>query len=323
MAAAADKSLPFASPQTALGMGWPPITPTCGVTASAASSFSAGAPEAAAASSSSMVAQVKTADSKRSSFITNLSLRTSQLGGASGVRAGRSGGTAAARRASGVHGALVERALGEVRSAEQILHVKYRLLGPTPPTASALRSALADTELNHRVLCLRRVLQMAPLVVIRCEDDDGDGLGIEDEREGGVRQASSALRSPLARSVYPPLTQAATTSGGGQQFGDEASPWDAVLSGREVVGNLGGGGSGGGSGVADRGGSGEGGGRRSEIQVVISRPKYERACAGQQGQVGARFVVFPPWVEHPVKQSDGSTLLTIMATHVEALPFGV
>ena len=60
-----------------------------------------------------------------------------------------------------------------------------------------------------------------------------------------------------------------------------------------------------------------------DVLAVVERAarKFDRACAGRMGQVGARFVVFPPWVEHPIEQADGTSVLTIMATHAEALPW--
>jgi hypothetical protein len=133
--------------------------------------------------------------SSRSSFVLGLSLRNSQLGETTGVRAGR---TAGIRRTTGVHSALVQRAASEVSAVEQLLLVKHRILGPTPPTKEALRAALADDELRHRILRLRRVHVTAPLVIAECDDGDsgdeaGDGSPTPSgDASGGVGSSSSA-----------------------------------------------------------------------------------------------------------------------------------
>lgn len=128
----------------------------------------------------------------RSSFVSGLNLRTSQLGPGGGSRAGRSGGGGG--KARGMYGALVQQAQSEVHSLEQLQHVKHRILGPVPPTAEALRGALADPELRHRVLRLRRVHHTAPLVIAECEDD---GAEHEDGPETGGGGASTTPHARL------------------------------------------------------------------------------------------------------------------------------
>ena len=290
-------------------------------------------------------------------------MRAAQLGGIHGARGGRSGAGAGARKVMGAYGALVQRALTEVQSTAQLLLVKHRMLEPTPPSAEVLSSALGDGQLQRRVLRLRRVLQVAPLVVAVCDEDEGGDAEDADEDEGSTWTgdardargpgdesaraavgrgacAPSPLGSPL--SCWPAMQLGGSGGGGGSsttghgghhggrgghgQFPEEASPWSGERAGARAA-------------VVDASATppGEQGllacakgaagaaavtpSRRAGIHVVMACAKFDRACAGRMGQVGARFVVFPPWVEHPIEQADGTSVLTIMATHAEALPW--
>lgn len=127
---------------------------------------------------------------KRSSYVSGLSLHTSQLGPAAGSRGGAGAG---GRRAAGTHGTLVQRAQAEVQSAAQVLLVKHRILGPVPPTTEALLAALADAELSQCVLRLCRVHHAAPLVIAECEIDasyERSGGGSENRGESSLMLCS-------------------------------------------------------------------------------------------------------------------------------------
>ncbi len=112
----------------------------------------------------------------KSSFLAGLSLSAAQLGDATGARQGRGGGAGGGRRAVGKISAMVQRAASEVASTEQLLLVKHKILGPTPPSEEALRSALRDPELRHRILLISQMVGSAPLVTLECVDDDDDAV---------------------------------------------------------------------------------------------------------------------------------------------------
>ena len=205
---------------------------------------------------------------KRSSYVSGLSLHTSQLGPAAGSRGGAGAG---GRRAAGTHGTLVQRAQAEVQSAAQVLLVKHRILGPVPPTTEALLAALADAELSQCVLRLCRVHHAAPLVIAECEIDASY------ERSGSGSENGNGESS---------LRACNDDDGGGEDGDTESSPLP-----------------------------------HSVIRLAMARTKFDRVFGGGAYVSGARIVIFSPWVEYPVPQDGGGPpLLTILATHAEALP---
>lgn len=109
----------------------------------------------------------------RSSFVAGLSLHTSQLGTASGARAGHKSNA----KHSGVHARLAQRAATELISARQLLHVHHHILGRLPPHPDALANTLADADVRRRVLHLGCVIATAPLVIIECEEDREEDRG--------------------------------------------------------------------------------------------------------------------------------------------------
>lgn len=167
----------------------PPVAHCSSLAAPHSAASSAGAPSSAVAI--------------RSTLVSGLALRGAQLGEAAGARAGRRDST---RRALGPHGKLAQRASGEQAAAEQLLVVRHKILGPLPPPPDAVRGAMRDPELRHRVLRLTgRLLATAPLVIAECEedgdDDDGEEEAGEDDDEGAETSASRAAPRRASRHV--------------------------------------------------------------------------------------------------------------------------
>ena len=94
----------------------------------------------------------------------------------------------------------MQRAASEVASTEQWLLVKHKVLGPTPPSAEALRAALRDLELRHRVMRVRYMLGRAPLTVVECEDE-AEGVEAEDDEQ---EAAGTAAEPPAVHVVMQP-----------------------------------------------------------------------------------------------------------------------
>ena len=182
----------------------PPTTPALTRNAHAITTLLA--PHSAASSahgcSSSARGRSSSGVAHRSSLVAGLTLGATQLGEAAGVRSGwrREGG----RKATGVIGALAQRAANELASAEQLLLVRYGILGPNPPHPGAVRGAMRDPELRHRVLRHRALLASAPLVILDCVDDNMEDqltTGADHHTTGADHHSSIESPSSSGQSV--------------------------------------------------------------------------------------------------------------------------
>ena len=131
----------------------------------------------------------------RSAFVAGLSLKASQLGEATGA-----GGTGRSSwRRAGTYGMLMRRLAAEVASEAQLMLVRHRILGPSPPAPDALRSAIADAELPHLILVTTEVHSVAPLAILTC-DVQGDAK----PSTADAAAASSPPASPAGAACAAP-----------------------------------------------------------------------------------------------------------------------
>lgn len=94
----------------------------------------------------------------RSSLVTGLRLRASQLGE---VVTTKSSGRCGGRRLTGPCSSFIQRAANEAAASTQVLLVKHGISGPIPPSHEQLCAAMHS--LRHRVLQKTRMISMAPL----------------------------------------------------------------------------------------------------------------------------------------------------------------